>query len=158
MKLLRFLSLTAMSATALVATTAGAGATGRPVPHVAPAPTSIYQSIQPATFNPGVRNANPYDWFTSISCTGVGDCTAVGSFFASDDTNQPMSQTSTNGVWAPVVPVILGSDLAGQGLNGSFSAVSCSSPGNCTAVGHLGSLAITAVSYTHLTLPTNREV
>jgi len=123
MKLLRFLSLTAMSATALVATTAGAGATGRPVPHVAPAPTSIYQSIQPATFNPGIRNANPYDWFTSISCTGVGDCTAVGSFFASDDTNQPMSQTSTNGVWAPVVPVILGSDLAGQGLNGSFSEV-----------------------------------
>jgi hypothetical protein len=68
--------------------------------------------------------------FSSVSCVSVVNCTAVGN--AAEDPftqDQPLSATETNGTWGPATSV----DIAG---GGNLSSVSCSSAGDCTAVGN----------------------
>ncbi len=70
--------------------------------------------------------------FNAISCTAPGFCTAAGSYG-----QKAITATSANGVWAPAVSAQFGPStaLSGDGPNDHFIAVTCSSPGNCTAVG-----------------------
>jgi len=119
-----------------------------PSPHVQSSSSAIYDSVQPATFPTGIQSQSPYDSFTSISCTSPGNCTAAGSFLAFDGTNKPMTQTSTNGVWAPVVAADVSAVASwrGSNFNGSFTSVSCSSAGNCTAAGTYDGRAMTQSS------------
>lgn len=76
---------------------------------------------------------------TSISCTGPGDCTAGGAWQKSDTYDEvPDSAyvvSEVNGTWgtAEAVP---GTEALNTGLNAVTTAVSCSSPGNCVAVGY----------------------
>ena len=60
--------------------------------------------------------------FTSVSCTAVGDCTAVGG-------NGPMYATESDGRWGPAT------FLDTETFVGSFNAVSCTAATDCTAVG-----------------------
>ena len=64
--------------------------------------------------------------FFGVSCTGTGECTAVGA----DSTNDlPMYATETGGSWgAPT-------DIDAPGGYGVFNGVSCTGTGECTAVG-----------------------
>lgn len=143
MKLLRLISFATMSlAAASSVSIPVAGASSPRQAHTAPAPSSRYSVVQPAVFAPGLQNASPYDYFLDVSCAAPGDCTAVGQFFAADDDNQAMTQTSTNGVWAPAQPANFGDDFPTPYRNGAFTSVSCTSRGNCTAVGYTGNLAI----------------
>lgn len=69
---------------------------------------------------------------SSVSCESAGNCVAVGSYIAgvgSSAYESPLLATETNGVWDNgVMP----------SENGFLTAVSCSSSGNCTAVGFIG--------------------
>lgn len=84
-----------------------------------------------------------YDQFTSVSCASDGDCTAVGAFQTNDGQaspyvsyKEPFTMTSTNGMWAQA-SVADFSGVSGKVGSGDskFTAVSCASAGNCTAVG-----------------------
>jgi hypothetical protein len=76
-----------------------------------------------------------------ISCPGAGDCTAVGTYVTEDDQTEAWLDTETAGVWRPATEGVLPADTAtdtntNDGDSGLvLDAVSCSSPGNCVAVG-----------------------
>ena len=67
--------------------------------------------------------------FISVSCTSVGECTAVGSSDIAATPNAVITETS--GVWGTPTALAGPSGVQFPG----FNSVSCSSPGNCTAVG-----------------------
>ena len=119
-----------------------------PTPHAQSSSSALYDTVQPAVFPSGIQSVSPYDYFTSISCSSPGNCTAAGSFLSPDGTNKPMTQTSTNGIWAPVVATDVSAITSwrGSNYNGSFSSISCTSPGNCTAAGTYDGRAITQTS------------
>jgi Tol biopolymer transport system component len=81
----------------------------------------------------------------AVSCASSGDCTAVGTYYDNSDKLQGLLLTETAGSWTSSVEAALPTNAAG-GLEPSYgfygdsasplSAVSCASPGNCTAVGH----------------------
>jgi hypothetical protein len=77
--------------------------------------------------------------FTAVSCTGRGECTAGGAYQSvnddSPDTNQAYVASEVNGSWGNAKPVP-GTVALNTGLNAATTAVSCSSPGNCVAVGY----------------------
>jgi hypothetical protein len=60
----------------------------------------------------------------------MGDCTAVGQYIATNNTDQAMTDSETNGVWGQSVEL----SSASTTFNALYS-VACMSPGNCTAVG-----------------------
>jgi len=66
----------------------------------------------------------------SVSCSSPGDCTAVGEYSIS---------TQTDGVWGPTVQLSTANGLV------DTLAVSCVAPGDCTAVGADGTLPTYAV-------------
>ena len=64
--------------------------------------------------------------FGDVSCTSVGNCTAVG--YDEGSAFEPMVATETNGNWGAAT------DLPSP-AHDTLTSVSCSSPGNCAAVG-----------------------
>ena len=83
------------------------------------------------------HTTHPKATFTSVSCTSVGTCTAVGSYEDSTQGNQAFTQSSTNGTWAPSVAAKIAAGVQSTSPNDKFTAVSCSKVGDCTAVGRL---------------------
>ncbi len=82
---------------------------------------------------PVLNDSNPQ--LTSVSCTAVGDCVAVGSFY---DALGPegLIETERNGTWA-AAKLNLSSLPSVSGIpNVSLTSVSCPSTGNCAAVGY----------------------
>ena len=93
--------------------------------------------------------------FTSVSCSSPVDCTAVG--FTGDSVNyftdgyeglEPMAVTETAGVWGNVelFPV-------GELENEQFNSVSCTSAGNCVAVGESRCGCASGAGLARATLP-----
>jgi len=76
---------------------------------------------------------------TSISCTGPGDCTAGGAYESSGngnwDTDSAYVVSEVNGTWG-VEETVPGTAALNTALGAATTAVSCSSPGNCAAVGY----------------------
>jgi hypothetical protein len=70
----------------------------------------------------------------SVSCASAGNCTAVGTYSAGSG-GQGLLLTETAGSWARGSEAVLPADAATTYQNAGLSSVSCSSPGNCTAVG-----------------------
>jgi hypothetical protein len=94
------------------------------------------------TWAPGVEaplpdNAasNPNVMLNAVSCASAGDCTAVGSYRDSSGTAQGLVLTETAGVWSTGVEAALPAGAASTFQDAFLVAVSCASPGNCTAVG-----------------------
>ena len=73
--------------------------------------------------------------FTSVSCWAPGNCTAQGNEI--NGTESEISLAQSGGNWAPL-PVVL--PVSSVYLD-AFSSISCSSAGNCTAVGYLAQTA-----------------
>ncbi len=67
--------------------------------------------------------------FNGVSCTGIGECTAVGDVSVSG-TELPLYVTETGGVWGSPTEMAAGEDGA------SFYGISCTGIGECTAVGY----------------------
>ena len=69
-----------------------------------------------------------------ISCSSAGNCTAVGSYTDNSGHREGLMLTETSGAWATGVEATLPGDAAAI-PSASVTAVSCTSPGNCSAVG-----------------------
>ncbi|MGE5133843.1 MAG: hypothetical protein ACM32E_13135 [Gemmatimonadota bacterium] len=70
-----------------------------------------------------------------MSCASAGNCTAVGSYSDSSGTHQAMMLTKTAGTWAAGTEATLPADAEFSPF-ANLDSVSCSSAGNCTAVGY----------------------
>ena len=97
----------------------------------------------------GTNLANPPGYataqLTSVSCSSPGNCTAVGSVSDHAPDGAPVHGlpilslqgagiTESNGLWGPYSVI---SNLTGETVS-VLNGVSCTSPGNCTAVGFSG--------------------
>jgi hypothetical protein len=83
---------------------------------------------------PANAGSNPYVSLGSVSCASAGDCSAVGIYGPPDDI-QGLLLSETSGTWATGVEATLPAN-AGPNPNVSLGSLSCTSPGDCTAVGN----------------------
>jgi hypothetical protein len=76
-------------------------------------------------------------YLTSVSCPSAGNCVAVGSYTDAGGNNQAMIASETAGTWGTARALALPAGAeAMQGLHGAaLYSVSCTSIGNCLAVG-----------------------
>jgi hypothetical protein len=96
----------------------------------------IWASAIAARFDDGVQNDDPEDSFRAVTCLSVGNCVAVGRFVNTSGGQEAFTQTQTNGIWANAVPATFADDVQRYSEpDDSFASVSCSSAGNCVAVG-----------------------
>jgi hypothetical protein len=72
----------------------------------------------------------------AISCTGSGSCSAGGSYYDSSNDPQAFVVTESNGTWGSAEEVPGFSSLNSAGAGSGLNALSCSSPGNCSAGGN----------------------
>ncbi len=105
------------------------------------------------------------DSLTGVSCTSPGICTAVGHYVDSSGSTQAMTATLSGGTWTATELVLPAGATTTAGVQDAhLKAVSCTSPGICTAVGYYvdssaSTQAITATltggtwTATELTLP-----
>jgi hypothetical protein len=82
---------------------------------------------------PGDAAAAPISSVNSVSCVSAGNCTAVGSYHDSSGYSQGLLLIDSSGVWTAIKAPL----PAGAGTNPavSLSWATCTSAGNCTAVG-----------------------
>jgi hypothetical protein len=67
----------------------------------------------------------------AVSCNSPGNCSAVGTYLDNDNNEQGLLLTDRGGSWTPAEASLPAGSVGLPMLN----AVSCSSPGDCTAVG-----------------------
>ena len=108
-------------------------------PQVPLVPQATYAT--PATFASGIQNSSPYAVFKSVSCSTAGNCVAVGQFTNAAGSNEAFTQTQTNGIWGIATPATFASGIQNTNPNSSFQSVSCSTAGNCVAVGQFSNAA-----------------
>lgn len=75
-------------------------------------------------------------WFSqlsSVSCTSYGNCVAVGQYSDASGDVHAMAVTEVGGHWGSATEIVDPPNSSRQ--NSSLSGVSCTSPGNCEAVG-----------------------
>jgi hypothetical protein len=99
--------------------------------------SGVWELARPAEFSDDVQpdHAN----FSDVSCTSPGNCTAVGGFERNIDdtyTTEAFTMTMTNGEWQTAQPAEFGEGIQNETPNAGFESVSCTSQGNCTAVGY----------------------
>ena len=70
-----------------------------------------------------------------ISCPSFGNCTAVGTYFDGSGNQEGLLLTETAGAWATGVEAVLPANAASTNGLLHLDALSCASPGNCSAVG-----------------------
>ena len=84
---------------------------------------------------PTNAGSNPQVFLTSVSCTSAGNCTAVGGYLDSSGGLQGLLLTETSGTWARGVEASLPSNATLPFPTVTLNQVSCTSAGDCTAVG-----------------------
>lgn len=89
----------------------------------------------PVAFGSGVQYSIPTVSARGISCVSAGNCTTVGQFKNAAQFNEAYMATSTNGVWAPAVPVVFASGVQDTNPDSVATGVSCVSVGNCSVTG-----------------------
>ncbi len=81
---------------------------------------------------------DPEVFMRKVSCPSAGNCTAVGSYTAEPEPKQYQDQgellTETDGTWEPAAEATMPAGAASN-PRVEFTALSCPSVGNCTAVG-----------------------
>jgi hypothetical protein len=119
-------ALAVVASGSIPVTTNGASATAEPV----------WGNGATATFPVGVQNSTPGGVIGSVSCPTQTDCVAVGSFYNSDGGGESFLMTSTNSAWNQAQAVVPADGISNATYReDGFRSVSCSSVGNCTAVG-----------------------
>jgi hypothetical protein len=76
-----------------------------------------------------------YAWVPSVSCSSAGNCTAVGGYRDTGGAFEGLLLTETAGQWSIGVEAPLPANAAAEHW-GRVVSVSCSSAGNCGAVGY----------------------
>ncbi|MGO9976362.1 MAG: hypothetical protein ACLP01_26850, partial [Solirubrobacteraceae bacterium] len=84
---------------------------------------------------PANAGANPQVFLNSVSCASAGNCTAVGGYLDSSGGLQGLLLTETSGTWAQGVEASLPSNATLPFPTVTLYQVSCSSAGDCSAVG-----------------------
>ncbi|MGA9315862.1 MAG: hypothetical protein WBV77_14685 [Solirubrobacteraceae bacterium] len=86
----------------------------------------------------------------SVTCTSLGDCVAVGQYYAKSSGYEGMVTTETKGVWGQASKLALPSGAEPKGQFAGLDSVACTSPGRCVAVGtyfaHHNTPSVMAVS------------
>ena len=90
----------------------------------------------PAVEVPGsaALNKGGFAELSSVSCPTAGNCSAGGSYAASNAATQPLVVTEKNGTWGKAIEVP-GSATLNTGKNMVVTDLSCVSPGKCSATG-----------------------
>jgi outer membrane protein OmpA-like peptidoglycan-associated protein len=83
---------------------------------------------------PADAGSNPNVSLDSVSCAYAGNCTAVGRYEGGGAEAQGLLLSETSGSWTTGVEATLPAN-ATSGPNVSLNSVSCTSVGNCTAIG-----------------------
>lgn len=122
------------------ATTTGT-ATPSAGPAAAPAPTGPVATVAPAPAGSAAEVARVVEatdggsvTLSAVSCSGPGDCAAVGEYTDRGNHDQGLVMDERNGTWGSAEPV-LGLAALNTGGDTDVSLVSCASPGNCSAGG-----------------------
>jgi hypothetical protein len=100
---------------------------------------------------PPNAGSSPELFLSQITCTSVGNCTAVGGYYDNNNNNDAFGNpralviSETNGVWGQGVDIVLPANASPDPLKGlggtqqaaivAMNEVSCFRPGNCVAVG-----------------------
>ena len=71
----------------------------------------------------------------SVSCSSVGNCSAIGSYLDSSGNGPGLLLTETAGTWGTGVEATLPTNAATTEQFVDMDSVSCASAGNCSAVG-----------------------
>jgi hypothetical protein len=87
---------------------------------------------------------------SSISCTATGSCTAVGEDLLLAGSSSGYALSESGGTWSDAIDLSFASGVGGGGT--AMTAVSCTSPGNCGAVGN-GVFNDTAVASGYAYIP-----
>jgi hypothetical protein len=82
----------------------------------------------------GILNAGGNAAIFSVSCPSAGNCAAGGDYMDSAGHTQAFVVSETNGTWGRAMEVP-GSATLNAGGDGDVGSVSCTSAGNCAAVG-----------------------
>src|SRR5579859_1006268 len=93
-----------------------------------------HQAIQVAVPSDASKTGS-LPFFTSVSCSAVGSCVAVGSFIDRQGFSAPMSVTESGGTWARAQHVTTVPANAAAQPRAMLSSVSCLPSGACLAVG-----------------------
>jgi hypothetical protein len=83
---------------------------------------------------PAGAAANPLVTVNAVSCSGIGDCTAVGDYMSAAGSPVAFAITEQNWVWGAVQTLSMPPGAAAAGSS-SLLAVSCTAIADCTAVG-----------------------
>ncbi len=89
------------------------------------------EAVLPASAATSKQDVSLY----SVSCSSAGNCSAVGSYLDNSGATQGLLLTETAGTWATGVEAVLPANAATSKQDVSLYPVSCSSAGNCSAVG-----------------------
>jgi hypothetical protein len=100
--------------------------------------SGVWELAQPAQFGEGVLSNGSF--FSEVSCASPGNCTAVGWFEYQIDgqedlASEAITMTSIDGEWETARPAQFEEGIQSDWPGAWFGSVSCTSPGNCTAVG-----------------------
>lgn len=95
-----------------------------------------WSQAAPVVFPNGVLYSIPRVRFTSVACASVGNCTAVGYYWSANGSDKPFTITSAAGSWGAPTTVDFPSGTIPTVYDAVARKVSCSSAGNCTAVGY----------------------
>src|ERR1700691_5314667 len=101
----------------------------------------------PVQFGSGVQSTAPNTALRSVSCSSAGNCTAVGLFNDVSGANKAFVVTESGGTWSSAAPTNLSSALQSNPTNSNFNAVSCTSNGDCAALGEFTSSSGTSESF-----------
>ena len=110
----------------------GSAGASAPAASVSVAQTAFWQGVK--ALLPANAGARPDVSVVSVSCASAGNCSAVGRYRNMSGNFQGLLLSETSGTWQRGVQAILPAN-AGSKPFAWFDSVSCSSPGNCAAVG-----------------------
>lgn len=83
---------------------------------------------------PSDTNANSFASLNQISCAGVGECVAVGSYIDHDGVTRPLVVTQVNNQWRRAQTLALPGNASAY-AGATLSGVTCTSTNACTATG-----------------------
>ncbi len=83
----------------------------------------------------GVSATDPDVLLTALSCPDASDCVAVGSYWDTSNHSQDLMLSDTSGAWTAHKADLSKLPSVGSNPYANLSAVSCTSAGNCAAVG-----------------------
>ncbi len=83
---------------------------------------------------PSNADANPAAHLATVSCTGPGDCVAIGSYTTKALDGEAMVATQRHGSWGRAAQMQLPRNAAAE-AQAEISSISCVSSGSCVAVG-----------------------